>query len=42
MTAQGIPYEKALVFGNDDLAAQYLRQVNIAGQIYSVVFVPAT
>jgi hypothetical protein len=41
MTAQGIPYEKALIFDNDDLAAQCLMQENVTGQIYSVVFVPA-
>jgi hypothetical protein len=40
MTAQGIPYDKIMLFNNDDLAAQYLKQENIAGRIYSAVFVP--
>jgi hypothetical protein len=40
MTAQGIAYEKAMVFNTDDQAAYYLRQIGIVGNIYAVVFVP--
>jgi hypothetical protein len=39
MTAQGIPYEKALVFENDDEAALFLRKKGIDGHIHSLVFV---
>jgi hypothetical protein len=41
MTAQGLPYEKAMVFDDDEQADQFMRQKHIDGRIYSVVFVPA-
>jgi hypothetical protein len=40
MTAQGIAYEKAMIFNTDDQAALHLRQIGIVGNIYAVVFVP--
>jgi hypothetical protein len=40
MTAQGIPYEKVMVFNNEGQAILFLRQKNIEGDVYSAVFVP--
>jgi hypothetical protein len=39
-TAQGIPYEKVMVFNNENQAVLFLRQKNMSGDVYSAVFVP--
>jgi hypothetical protein len=41
MTSQGIPYEKLVIFDDDEQADQFMQQKHIDGRIYSAVFVPA-
>jgi hypothetical protein len=41
MTSQGIPYEKLVIFDDDEQADQFMRQKHIGGRIYSAVFIPA-
>lgn len=42
MTANGIPYNKGLLLKSEDDAMQILRKRNIAGPVYSFIYVPAT
>jgi hypothetical protein len=39
MASKGIPYQKAMVFNTDDEADLFMRRKNIAGVIYSLVYV---
>ena len=41
MTANNIPYSKGLLLDNEDDAALVLKQKNLAGRIYSFIYVPA-
>jgi hypothetical protein len=41
MTAQGIPYNKGLLLECEDDAKKVMRSKNIAGRIYSFIYVPA-
>jgi hypothetical protein len=41
MTANGIPYNKGLLLENEDDARLVMRERNIAGRVYSFIYVPA-